>query len=239
MKLAACLFLALLPAWGMCSTDAECRAGARQAFLEVARIARLSDAAQREQVPRLYREIYPALQEYMAHLIPYRVPPGAGLSAEELADLVELAGGWGAVAEEARRRSREILGRHPEATGALVRADFQASTADSLRRALLVVSSLRMKEFFDETLGAFQSAPPALVDPAAYALRDLDDPRAIEPLLRKYPAHPTVYFEILRHLQRNRPPHPLLVKLREDRDPEIRWQASYALAEATYQQAAP
>jgi HEAT repeat protein len=82
-------------------------------------------------------------------------------------------------------------------------------------------------------------APPALVDSAAYALRDLDDPRAIEPLLRKYPAHPTVYFEILRHLQRNRSPHPLLVKLREDRDPEIRWQASYALAEATYQQAAP
>jgi len=71
MKLVACLLLALLPAWGMCSTDAACRAGARQAFLDVERIARLGETAQREQVPRLYRDIYPTLQEYLAHLIAF------------------------------------------------------------------------------------------------------------------------------------------------------------------------
>src|SRR6185436_8379581 len=98
MRLAACLLLAFLPAWGLCSTDTECRAGSRQAFLEVERIVRLSDAAQSDEVPRLYLEIYPSLQEYLAHLIPYRVPPTAGLTAEELADRVEFAGGWGAVA---------------------------------------------------------------------------------------------------------------------------------------------
>jgi hypothetical protein len=232
VKLLSLLIAATLPAWGLCGSEADCRQGARQFFLDVERVSRLPAVSQEAQVTRLYREVYPQLQEYLAHVIAYRVPPREHLAPEELAARLEGIGGWGVLAAEARRRCREVLAAHPVAIRELVRADFATASRESLRRALLAVSSLRLAEFFDETLAAFRTAEPALLDPAAYTLRDLGDPRAIEPLLRKDPAHPTLYFEILRSLQRNRPPHPLLVQLLSHEDAQIRWEAAQALSEA-------
>lgn len=66
--------------------------------------------------------------------------------------------------------------------------------------------------------------------PLAYALRNLDDPRAI-PLLLGKDGRGVRHFELLRTLQRNRKADPNLTKLLADEDSQVRWRAAYALAE--------
>jgi len=226
------LFACSLPAWGWCQTDDQCRSGSRSAFLDVERVARQSEDAQREQIPRLYRETCSEAREYLAHLRPYSVPSGEALSVEDLAARIEREAGWGWLAEAARRRCADLFGRHRAMVRSLVLADFHSATPEGLRRACRTVGELRLWELFPEAVEVLQTAPEELADLAAYALRDLNDPRAIEPLIRKDPQRPTRYFELLRFLQRNRPPHPLLVGLLKTEDATVRRQAAYALEEA-------
>jgi hypothetical protein len=225
----------LLAAWSLaaveiCSTD--CRSKSLAAFLDVERVARRSEADQRDEIPRLYREVYPKLRGYLAHLQPYGLPIGEGLTVEQLAERIEQEAGWGWLAEGARRRARDVLGRHRGLVVRLVREDFETGGPEALDRAVRTVGDLRLWELLNQTVHVLQTGPEELADAAAYALRDLNDPRAIEPLIRKDPQRPTKYLELLRCLQRNRPPHPLLVNLLKSGNATVRRQAAYALEEA-------
>jgi HEAT repeat protein len=233
MKLVAVLLAASsVAAAPLCRSEEECRTRSRQAFLDVERTARLAASEQQEALPRLYLETYPGLEGLLAHLRPYRIPPGDGLTPEELAARIEAEAGWGWLAEIARSRAREILAGQRAKLVGLVASDFRDGSPAALHRALRVVGDLRLWDFLDDAVRVLESAPEELAGRAAYALRDLNDPRAIEPLIRKDPQHPTRYFEILRYLQRNRPPHPLLVRLLDSADETTRRQAAYALEES-------
>ncbi len=223
---------AMLSAAGWCRAAEACRTGARALFLEVERAARGDEAAQRECVAHLYYNIYPQLAGCLAHLVPYQIPASGELSAEQLAARIEQEAGWGWLAEAARRRAHEILARQRNAVRPLVRADFQDGSPKSLLRALRTVGELRLWDFLDETAHVLRTAAGDLADRAADALRDLNDPRAIAPLIEKDPQRPTRYLETLRVLQRNRPPHPLLLRLLESADETTRRQAAYALADS-------
>jgi HEAT repeat protein len=78
----------------------------------------------------------------------------------------------------------------------------------------------------------FWRGAPAAQQQAVYALRDLNDPRAIRPMVEHDPASPMASFEVLRRLCKRRAAPPCLTRLLRSLNPEIRWRAAYALAES-------
>ena len=88
---------------------------------------------------------------------------------------------------------------------------------------------MKLRGLYSEVVAAFHGPEH---EAAAYTLRDLDDPRAIPVLIEGSPDQPTRYFESLRHLQRDRPAHILLLELLRSDQPAERWQAAYALSES-------
>ncbi len=208
-------------------------ADVRALFLEVERAASLPPDAQLERLPRLYREACAQLDNprFIAALAwtAFSTAAAAGETVEDLADRLERQGRWPWLAEAGRRRCHEVLDRHRERVQSLARADLKGDSAALRDRALRVAGSLKLVGLYEEVAAALGGPESEM---AAYALRDMDDPRAIPLLIRVAPERPTEHFEILRSLQRNRPAHPMLLNLLGSGDVKVRWQAAYALSES-------
>lgn len=208
-------------------------AAARRLFIEIESATRLPSSQQRRRLERVYRDVCPALTTmFIAHTVfgpPATVPASA--SPREAADLLEREGGSAMLGEAGRRRCQAFLTTHRTAVETLIRDDLRNGTPRDQRWALRVVEEIRAVRLFDDVVAALGSRD---LDPiyVAQALRGLDDPRGIPPLIRHVPDDPTRFYDIVRSLQRKRPPHPLLLELLRSPVAKVRSQAAYALVES-------
>jgi hypothetical protein len=202
----------------------------RRAFIEIETTARLPPALQVERLPRVYHDVCPQLQTSVVHLayIPYAAPK-EGENPERVAELIERAAGWPGLVRAGRIRCRQFLAAHRDAVEALARQGLQTGSRRDQLWAFDVIGELRLMRLFHDVISALTGPEPIY---AAQALRALDDPRAISPLIERFPEDPTRFFEVLRALQRNRPPHPSLLALVKAKDGTARWRAAYALTES-------
>jgi HEAT repeat protein len=183
-----------------------------------------------ERLPRVYHDVCPQLQTVMVHMayVPYAAPK-EDERPERVAELIERAAGWPALVRAGQIRCKQFLTAHRDAVEGLAREGLGAESRRDRLWALDVIGELRLIRLFDDVISALNGPEPIY---AAQALRALDDPRAISPLIERFPEDPTQFFEVLRTLQRNRPPHPLLLGLVKAKDGTARWRATYALAES-------
>ncbi len=130
------------------------RSKARALFIDVERVARLTETEQRREIPRLYGEVWPVLEKEMLGAMAYRVLPGESASEgsratpQELAAEYDRAGGWPLVAEAARTRCRTLLSAHRQKVEPLVIADLQSGAEDRVWRGLRAVGEFRLTSLF-------------------------------------------------------------------------------------------
>jgi HEAT repeat protein len=148
------------------------------------------------------------------------------LTADELAAAYNRRGGWPVVAEAARVRCRALLASHPKEIESLAREDLESHDRAQLQRGLQATGRFKLTQLYDDAAAQLDGPEE---DFAAYALRELNDPRGI-PLLAHHGI--TRHYDVLRTLQRGRPADPALLALLIDKNSEVRWRAAYALAES-------
>ena len=204
---------------------------ARRLFLEVETAARLPNLQLTERFLLVYRDVCPQLNAmFMAHTVFGRPEPASrDESPDQAAARIERAGGWPMLGEAGRRRCTDFMTTHRDIVEPLVRTDLRSGSPRDRRWALHVIGEIRAVSLLHDVIWALRDPDPVYV---AQALRSLDDPRAIPPLIRRFSDQPTRFFETLRSLQRNRPAHALLLDQLRSKDATARWQAAYALAES-------
>lgn len=226
---------------------------ARAIFIEVVKIERMPAEQQKKKIEHLYRNFYLrfkntivalppdipnreiALKDIQENFLPKPLKrpkkiPGEKESPEELADRLGKPG-WARLVIHAKEKCLKVLRDNLETLKPLIKEDLKAKDDTSTERALKIVGDLRLKCFFDEVLAVFKGTGK-LSYRAAYTLRDIHDPRAIRHLVEKNKENSMLYFELLRNLQYAKPADPVLVRLLKSDDPEVRWRATYALAES-------
>jgi hypothetical protein len=132
-------------------------------------------------------------------------------------------------------RTLQFLKKHPKPLAALVEEDLDAKELPQVNRGCVVVSTLGLTEFADRVL-AIYLADTALSEPAHTALIWLKPASMVRPLLGEIEKNPR---SVIRHgglfqgpLQ-GRPAEPVLVKLLDSVDADVRYGAAYALYECT------
>jgi hypothetical protein len=206
-------------------------ASARRLFLEIESAVRLPRAQQSTRLPRLYHDVCRQLNDmYAAHAMAVLgIATNAGETPAQAADRFERSGGWPSLGEAGRQRCKQLMMEHRDAVEALIREGLRAAPRREHLWALFMIGELRAVRLFDDTISALRDPDPIY---AAQALRALDDPRAIPPLIQRFREEPTRFFETLRSLQRARPAHRQLLNLLRADDAKVRWQAAYALVES-------
>lgn len=228
------LLLALLLAQttvAVVSSQEDRLVSARRLFIEVETVARLPNPQLAERFLRIYRDVCPQLKDtFIAHTVFARSEPASrNESPEQAAARIERAGGWPLLGEAGRRRCIDVFTKHRDAVESLARTDLQSGSPRDQRWALSVIGEIHAVRMLDDVIAALRDPDPVY---AAQALRELNDPRAIPPLIRRFPDRPTQFFETLRTLQRDRPAHTLLLEQLRSEDATARWQAAYALVES-------
>lgn len=232
-------------------TDAD----ARERFLAIERIARLPAAEQARELDRLYRELAPPYMNAMIEGILSSAPSNilervaangfdgnttvwarqladasAKLSPEEVADKLKTRM-WLNIA--ARSRAIEVLKAHTKATEALIQDDLQSSQKPSVHRATDVILSLELRTFTDQLLGLFL-ADGETSGPAGTALLFLHDPALVQPLLARVEKDPKFLARCAGQFQGllcRKPADPLLLKLLDSPDAEVRYNSGCAVYE--------
>ncbi len=151
--------------FGCCRGDAPSAARSRQLFLEAEGLARATPAARQPQIRRVYEDSYPAARMSRAHLRPYLIPDGAGMTPEQLADRIEREAGWGWLSEVARAKLRQLLLDHREMILPLASADLKAAQEQQLERGLRAIGERGLVRLLD-------SRDPAIRWQAEYALAE-------------------------------------------------------------------
>lgn len=240
-------FCLIVSAWPSPVTGNDERdAFARKVFLAVEHI-RTSDAAQQaKSIRHLYQDLVPEVffsehSRSCGALLFNSVNGGEqdrdapsakpALTPEQVVDKLMAREGWTAVMDACRQSTSQLLKRHPHQLEPLIEADLDSVAADRLHRALFVIGELGLTSFFDETLQVFRQNDE-MSSRAAQTLRDLNDPRAIGPLVLRNPGDPVEHLEIIANLQEGRFPDPAVLALLNHRSSEVRWRATYMLAES-------
>jgi hypothetical protein len=233
------------------ATDAD----ARDRFLVIERIARLPAAEQAGELPRFYRELAPRymnpfvegiLSSAPTNILDRRAANGFGgnttvwagqlaeavsnLTAEQAADKLGTAL-WLNVAS--RARALQVLKTHAKATEALIQEDLKSGQKASVQRAANVILSLDLRTFTEQLLAMFQ-AEDETSEPAGMALLFMRDPAIVQPLLARVEKDPRFLARCAGHLQGplwHRPAEPLLLKLLDSPDAEVRYHAGRAVYE--------
>ena len=233
--------------------DAEARAR----FLNVERFARLPKDEQTRQFTEFYRNLAPfymneviegILSSYPAKLLDRQggqFAPGekvheswaaqldhasATLSPEEVADKLE-SRLWLDVA--GRTRAHQVCDRHRQLLHGLIQQDLDVHELPAIQRACLMISDLRLRQFTTNLLELYLANTPT-AEPACTALVWLADPMTLRPLLKEIEKDQN---SIKRHAGlfqgplSGEPAPPLLVKLLDSPDPDLRYHAAFALSE--------
>ncbi|MCX5676650.1 MAG: hypothetical protein NTX87_16770 [Planctomycetota bacterium] len=228
---------------------------ARDRFLVIERIARLSAAEQAKELPRFYRELAPRfmnpfvegiLSSAPSNILDRRAANGfdgntaiwaeqlaeaaSELSPEEVADKLK-DGLWLNVA--ARACALQVLKAHAKATEALIQEDLKSGQKASVQRAANTILSLNLRTFTEQLLALFQ-AEDETSEPAGMALLFMRDPAIVQPLLARVEKGPKFLARCAGHLQGplwRKPAEPLLLKLLDSPDAEVRYHAGRAVCE--------
>lgn len=207
---------------------------ARRCFIETERIARMPKAEQAKQIAHVYHDLFLSLEMRPHSMIVEPAFPmnRNDLTPEQAADA--LAGdkmGWVALFEAGRENCLALLQTNINVFVPLVKEDLAGTNDDNVKRGIRAASAFHLGQLFEDLVAVFQKNDKLALY-AAYALRDLNDPRAIRILVERFPDRPTEYFEALLHLQHGRKADPALLRLLDSKDARIRWQATYALRES-------
>lgn len=229
---------------------------ARERFLAVERFARLGDEQQARGFPDFYRTLAPYFMNSIIEAILSSYPddildprtfghPGgdakmrwarqladasAKLTPEEVADQLAVRL-WLDVA--GRARTVQLLERHASALAALLTEDLASQDLSAVKRACIAIGDLRLRPFTDQVLALYLADTP-LSPPAHTALVWLNDPAIVRPLLEQIEQDPR---RIIRHAGlfqgplAGRPAEPILVRLLDFPDVDVRYHAACALYE--------
>jgi hypothetical protein len=229
---------------------------ARERFLAVERFARLGGEQQARQFPEFYRKLAPyfmnqtiegILSSYPVDILDRRAygnPGGdanarwagqladaaARLTPEEVADNLATRL-WLDVA--GRARTAQILKQHSGALAVLITEDLASQDLAAIQRACTTVGDQHLRQFTDPVLALYLADTP-LSPPARTALVWLADPVIVRPLLEQVEKDPR---QLVRHAGlfqgplAGQPAEPILVKLLDAPDPDIRYHAASALSE--------
>jgi len=228
---------------------------ARDRFLVIERIARLPAAEQARELARLYRELAPRymnpfvegiLSSTPSNILDLRAANGfdgntaiwakqladaaSELSPEEAADKLK-DGLWLNVA--ARARALQVLKAHAKATEALIQEDLKSGQKPLVQRAAQTILALDLRSFTEQLLALFQ-AEDETSEPAGMALLFMRDPAIVQPLLARVEKDPKFLARCAGHLQGplwRKPAEPLLLKMLDSPDAEVRYHAGRAVYE--------
>ena len=236
-------------------TALERAADARDRFLVIERLARLPAAEQAKALPRFYRELAPRYVNSVIEMLLSSAPtnildrdPANGfsgntalwakqlaeaaseLSPEEAADKLK-DGLWLNVAS--RARAIQVLKAHAKATEALIQEDLKSGQKASVQRAAQTILALDLRSFTGQLLALFQ-AEDETSEPAGKALLFMRDPAIVQPLLARVEKDPKFLARCAGHFQGplwRKPAEPLLLKLLDSPDADVRYHAGYAVYE--------
>ena len=210
---------------------------AKKIFIKTETVSRLDNKEQKQHIKNLYQDIYPTLQTLKV----FGIFPGPFISKEELklspkklADViaVDKHGGWPWLIQFSINNCLDIFKTNQEHLIPFVKKDIESQITANKKRALYVIRDLNLTNFFKSIVYVLET-DSSLFGIATITLRDIDNPKAIAPIVRTCPnLQRNMVFGYLRLLQRGRSADPSLITLLESKDPEVRWRAGYALAES-------
>ena len=236
---------------------------ARQQFLEIERIARLPMEQQAKELPRLYKELAPRymnpfveglINSPRSHILDdskfgssddnttrwaqQLSDAASDMTPEEVAD--KLGNGlWENTAS--RARAIQAFKKHADATAALIRADLETKTRQAVQRATQTIQSVRLPGFTDALLEALllndKTSEPALR--ALIFMRDSPVKQRLLEEVKRDPESLIRFAGLLQRPQWRKPADPLLLKLLNSPDAEIRYAAIRAVYECTDPKLAP
>jgi HEAT repeat protein len=232
----------------------EGAADARDRFLVIERIARLPAAEQAKELPRFYRELAPRYMNPVIEGILSSTPtnildpnPANGfdgntaiwakqlaeaaseLSPEEVADKLKV-GLYLNVA--ARARALQVLKAHAKATEALIQEDLKSGQKASVSRAASTIDSLQWRTFTDQLLAIYLADDEEMARNVGSALGR--DQATLRPLLARVEKEPKFLVRcagLLQGILWRKPAEPLLLKLLDSPDAEVRYHAGHAVYE--------
>jgi HEAT repeat protein len=229
---------------------------ARERFLAVEKFARLPADQQARGFPDFYHQQAPffmnailegILSSYPSNILDRRTyahPGGdaktlwaaqltaaaARLTPDEVADKLGIPL-WLNVA--GRARTVQLMKQHANALAPLLAEDLASPELTAVQRACKVIGDLQLRQFTDKVLALYLVDTP-LSAPAQSALVWLADPATVRPLLAQIEKDPK---RIVRHAGlfqgplAGKPAEPVLVKLLDSPDAEVRYHAASALSE--------
>ena len=237
---------------------------ARQRFLAIERIARLSGDEQVRQLPRLYKQLAPHyMNQVIEGILSWRPEnildrtksggPGGDhrttwtqqladaaseMSPEQVADKLEIRL-WLDIA--ARKRVIQVFKKHADATAALIDADLKSGGKQAVNRACDTILTLQLRSFVDRLLTIFMddADPPEGVFRTLLFMRNISITR---PLLERVEEDPKFIIRCAGLFQGplwRKPAEPTLLKLLDSPDTEVRYHAVYALYECRDSKLAP
>ena len=229
---------------------------ARERFLVVEQFARLPEAEQATRLPEFYTQLPPRslsmfvegiLSSY-PHNILDRSPNGQAYDgntvrwAQQLADAASTMSAeqvadnlkdrlWLDIA--ARARTLWVLKQHPNITSNLIAADLERRDTNAIQRATATILALEITNFTPRLLSLW-IANDELSESVWPTLLFLRDTAMVKPLLERVGQDPRFLIRCAGLFQGtfyNQPADPVLLKLLDSPDPEIRYHAAYALEE--------
>jgi len=231
-------------------------ADARESFLAIEQFARLPEAEQAKRLPDFYTQLptrslsmwIEGILSSSPHNILDRYQKGDAydgntgrwaqqlaeaaptMTAEQVADKLE-GRIWLDIA--ARARALWVLKQHPDITSNLIAADLETRDTNAVQRAATTILALELKTFTPRLLNIWM-ANDELSESAWPTLLFLRDPAMVKPLLERVNQDPKFLIRCAGLFQGtfyDQPADPVLLKLLDSPDPEIRYQAAYALEE--------
>ncbi len=210
---------------------------AKKLFIKTEIVSRLENEEQKKHIKNLYQNIFPELQTLKIFGIfpgPFITKKELKLSPEKLADFIadNKFGGWPWLIQFSINNCLDIFKTNQEYLIPFVKADINSEITANKKRALYVIQNLNLTNFFESIVYVLET-DSSLFGIASITLRDIDNPKAIAPIVRTCPdLKRNMVFGYLRRLQRGRPADSSLITLLESKNPEVRWRAGYALAES-------
>jgi len=126
-----------------------------------------------------------------------------------------------------------VLKAHAKATEALIQEDLKSGQKASVQRAAQTIEALDLRSFTGQLLALFQ-ADDETSEPAGRALLFMRDPAIVQPLLARVEKDPRFLARCAGYFQgplMRKPAEPLLLKLLDSPDTEVRYHAGYAVYE--------
>lgn len=237
---------------------------ARERFLAVERFARLPKAEQSARLPDFYHQLPSRTLSRVVEMILSSCPrfilnryqkddaydgntdlwaqqladASLELSAEEVADKLEISL-WMNVAS--RARALWVLKQYPERVAALISDDLDSKDQPAIDRAAGVVQALNLTDCSNRLLEIWMDRDLDQPSPIWSALLFMDHSGILSSLLKRVQEDPKYLLRCAGLFQRplyGKPAEPLLLRLLDDSDPEVRYSAAYALMECVDEQLA-